>query len=220
MSDRRQFYQRLGTMSAVVQTELAPALLRGAAQWPCGRPAYRDVQLEGSVLYATDGLSDGSVALMELYVEIATSVKPPVADGMRAILRAVADVAAAAPERVLGGVTGGEPLTIELDGSSLPNVLWEMNRRGIAMIGPTTQTVPDRFESEAGSVPFIRVVPLHAAEIAMLKESADPMRQRAFFSELLTGRTVPFGGRPFVMPGAAAFLIDPEARYNWWLDHA
>lgn len=153
-------------------------------QWPSGRADLLHVRAEHTGIVATDGLSDPVEAAatgrgIELYVEGRELVEGVADDArwLQAALEETAGAVAGAGSSLRSALGRHDVLSVEVSGAGAPQDWVAGGRLGV-LVGVPLPGRRDGFETEAGRVAVLSVVPLRPSELAVVVGEGPAGRRR------------------------------------------
>ncbi|WP_083411812.1 hypothetical protein [Janthinobacterium sp. 1_2014MBL_MicDiv] len=212
---RDAFYATLGTVDADV---LAPAInpaFMGGPRWPSLRQAWRVIRRPGSILLASDGLSDPFEDDDDVFVPrghlLEVCVEAPLAafDGADVSRSWLFDLIYQVSQNVADH--GSIDLLLQRHGSvsmvldlrDAPAGLEDENEQVGVLLHQAASTIPPSFDTPYGEVLLLTATVLQPAELAFISEADDKAQSRRDLAAALAASPaghLSVAGRAAVMP--------------------
>ncbi|MGK5011090.1 hypothetical protein [Janthinobacterium sp. MDB2-8] len=212
---RDAFYATLGVMDADVLAPLVNPAFMGGPRWPSLRQAWRVIRRPGSIVIASDGLSDPFEDDDDVFVPrghlLEVCIEAPLAafDGQEVAQSWLFDLIYQVSQNVADH--GSIDLLLQRHGSvsmvldlqDAPKGLEDDNEQVGVLLAQGTATLPPTFDTPYGEVMLLTITVLQPAELAYISEAEDKAQSRRDLAAALA--TSPTGHlsvakRPAVIP--------------------
>ena len=212
---RDAFYATLGAMDADVLAPLVNPAFMGGPRWPSLRQAWRVIRRPGSIVIASDGLSDPFEDDDDVFVPrghlLEVCIEAPLAafDGQEVAQSWLFDLIYQVSQNVADH--GSIDLLLQRHGSvsmvldlqDAPKGLEDDNEQVGVLLAQGTATLPPTFDTPYGEVMLLTITVLQPAELAYISEAEDKAQSRRDLAAALA--TSPTGHlsvakRPAVIP--------------------
>ncbi|MGK5047917.1 hypothetical protein ACQ4WP_18765 [Janthinobacterium sp. GB4P2] len=212
---RDAFYATLGAMDGDALAPLLNPAFMGGPRWPSLRQAWRVIRRPGSIVIASDGLSDPFEDDADVFVPrghlLEVCIEAPLAafDGQEVAQSWLFDLVYQVSQNVADH--GSIDLLLQRHGSvsmvldlqDAPKGLEDENEQVGVLLAQGAATLPSTFDTPYGEVMLLTITVLQPAELAYLSEAADKAQSRRDLAAALTASPTGYlslAKRPAVIP--------------------
>ncbi|WP_219118154.1 hypothetical protein [Janthinobacterium sp. UMAB-56] len=213
---RDAFYATLGAMDGDVLAPLVNPAFMGGPRWPSLRQAWRVIRRPGSIVIASDGLSDPFEDDDDVFVPrghlLEVCIEAPLAafDGQEVAQSWLFDLVYQVSQNVADH--GSIDLLLQRHGSvsmvldlqDAPKALEDENEQVGVLLGQGAATLPPTFDTPYGEVMLLIITVLQPAELAYISGAENKAQSRRDLAAALanspTGH-LSVAKRPAVIPG-------------------
>ncbi|MGK5030070.1 hypothetical protein [Janthinobacterium sp. MDT1-19] len=200
---RDAFYATLGAMDADVLAPLLNPAFMGGPRWPSLRQAWRVIRRPGSIVIASDGLSDPFEDDDDVFVprghllEVCIEAPLAVFAGQEVAQSWLFDLVYQVSQNVADHgsidllVQRHGSVSMALDVQDAPKGLEDDNEQVGVLLARGAATLPPTFDTPYGAVMLLTVTVLQPAELAYISEAEDKAQSRRDLAAALA--TTPTG---------------------------